>query len=915
MSDDSKNAPPLDPCGCCDGESAAAPAAIDNPPGLPAIRYRAGTHSSFKSTMLARLATAELAGDPFFGASAAPAPAPDLRTGDDFSAALIDAFAVTADVLTFYQERIANESYLRTATERRSVLELAREIGYELKPGVAAAAALKLVIEEPPKLPPNVVPPAATLAPPLRDVPVAAGTKVQSVPGPGEKPQTFETIEDVVAYPEWNEISVRVREPLYNPTTTLWSKGKIDVKKGEVIAVHAAGSVPAVVTSVVYDASEDTTTIGFSPDRIVPALAPPAILPLTLDQLTSAPHSLDDSFVQLSLIMTSWAASDLRMVARLQGWSLDEMASTMRRHGLDADRANTALSTFSVRAAPFGHNAPAYDYVQNPDAAARATVPFVPQPSEFNSRNLSSEPGAPPNVWLDGIYKDIAVGGQAILSRPKRSSTTESDPFRVLYDVTSVHEQPRSSLSINAKVTVVAVDSPSPPTTSALDDFQVRTTTVLAGSARFDAPEQPIPTPIHGTESFQLDGVYPRLAVGQKIAISGERSDAKGVFVSEVRALKEVRLEGAYTRIVLAEGLHFSYHRKSVVISANVASATHGETVEEVLGNGDAGIAYQSFTLKQKPLTYVGAAVPGGIASTLEVRVNDVLWKEVPTLFGRRADERIYVTRRDDDGTATVQFGDGNTGARVPTGQANVRAKYRKGIGLEGLVGADKITLLLSRPLGLKGATNPLPSADASDPEPRDEARSNAPLTVLTLDRVVSLRDYEDFARGYTGVAKSLATWMQGKERRGVFVTVAGPNGNPIANTAAIEEAMHSFGNRFVPVRVRSFRQVFFRLAGSVTVAPDRLPKVVKAAIESKLRNEYSFANRAFGQPVFRSEVVALIQGVDGVVSVKLTTLRTDAQTASPLVAAVPEGELAAATQGAELLVLDPRPVDLVVTK
>jgi predicted phage baseplate assembly protein len=262
-----------------------------------------------------------------------------------------------------------------------------------------------------------------------------------------------------------------------------------------------------------------------------------------------------------------------------------------------------------------------------------------------------------------------------------------------------------------------------------------------------------------------------------------------------------------------------------------------------------------------------------------------------------------------------VQFGDGNTGARLPTGQANVRAKYRKGIGLQGLVGADKITLLLSRPLGLKGATNPLPSSDAADPEPREEARMNAPLTVLTLDRVVSLRDYEDFARGYTGVAKALATWMQGKERRGVFVTVAGANGRPIANTAAIERALLDFGNRFVPVRVHSFRQVFFRLSGSVKIAPDRLPEVVYAAIEAKLRDEYSFARRGFGQPVFRSEVIALMQNIPGVLSVTLTTLRTDTQTASPLLAAVPEGEIALSTDGAELLVLDPRPLDLAVAK
>ena len=54
---------------------------------------------------------------------------------DDLAIALLDAWATVADVLTFYQERIANEGFLRTATERRSVLELARAIGYELEPG------------------------------------------------------------------------------------------------------------------------------------------------------------------------------------------------------------------------------------------------------------------------------------------------------------------------------------------------------------------------------------------------------------------------------------------------------------------------------------------------------------------------------------------------------------------------------------------------------------------------------------------------------------------------------------------------------------------------------------------------------------------------------------------------------------
>ena len=48
---------------------------------------------------------------------------------------------------------------------------------------------------------------------------------------------------------------------------------------------------------------------------------------------------------------------------------------------------------------------------------------------------------------------------------------------------------------------------------------------------------------------------------------------------------------------------------------------------------------------------------------------------------------------------------------------------------------------------------------------------------MLTLGRIVSLEDYEDFARAFAGIEKALATWMWSGEKRGVFVTVAGAKG------------------------------------------------------------------------------------------------------------------------------------------
>ena len=110
-------------CGCCAGVSVLTPVDAINPPGQRSLSARVGSQARFMESQLALL-------------SQAPAlQALSTRERSDPALALLDAWAGVLDVLSFYQERLLNEGFLRTATERRSVLELARAIGYELRPG------------------------------------------------------------------------------------------------------------------------------------------------------------------------------------------------------------------------------------------------------------------------------------------------------------------------------------------------------------------------------------------------------------------------------------------------------------------------------------------------------------------------------------------------------------------------------------------------------------------------------------------------------------------------------------------------------------------------------------------------------------------------------------------------------------
>src|SRR5262249_26218859 len=266
------------------------------------------------------------------------------------------------------------------------------------------------------------------------------------------------------------------------------------------------------------------------------------------------------------------------------------------------------------------------------------------------------------------------------------------------------------------------------------------------------------------------------------------------------------------------------YDPQTVTLSANVAEATHGQTVKETFEGGDATQAFQRFALKQTPLTYVAATTPSGIRSTLRVFVDEVEWHEVPYLYGQGPKDRVFVVRQDGEGKTWTQFGDGVTGARLPTGQRNVRAEYRRGVGAAGILKAGQINLLLSRPAGLKDAVNPLPSADGKDPEVLEDARTNAPLTVLTLDRVVSLQDFEDFARAYAGIYKARATWTWFQNTRGVFLTVAGFEGGPVSlpGREKLRAALASSGDPFVPIQVANHEPVTFRTGLRVKVDPDR---------------------------------------------------------------------------------------------
>ncbi|MEU1405964.1 putative baseplate assembly protein [Streptomyces sp. NPDC005728] len=178
--------------GACGGhDERLAPAPLHNPPGRTALDYRVGEYGSFLAALLDRLAS------PAYPALAGLT----VRTPDDPAVGLLDATAVLGDLLTFHSERIADEAYIRTANEHRSLVLLGRLVGHRPRPGVAAGTHLVYTLERDAR---------AEALPVL----VPRGARSHSVPASAEEQSlTFETARDLTARWDWNELKVRRRRP------------------------------------------------------------------------------------------------------------------------------------------------------------------------------------------------------------------------------------------------------------------------------------------------------------------------------------------------------------------------------------------------------------------------------------------------------------------------------------------------------------------------------------------------------------------------------------------------------------------------------------------------------------------------------------------------------------------------------
>jgi hypothetical protein len=879
------------PCPCGDPTD---PQVVSNPPGLGQIAYRVDDFTGFRRALLRPLLNEQAIG--------VWRPAPG-----DLGLQVLEWWAYLADILTFYNERIANESYLRTATQASSLANLVALIGYQPAPGIAATGNVAVT---------------RTAAHPDEPLVIPPGMRISSVPTPGVQGQTFEVDGSTPA--SFSGVSsIQVIVP---PSTDL----AVDDTSGNPASVLLSGKVSGIKTGDQLLLVEKGFTGSDDNWSLVTADAPvPQTDPNTGAVNTSVPFSAGDwgptapptpltGIGHIGKAVTTASATILR-ASELGGEAPSPAA------GLAGGPAVTAPSRPPTSVTGASRVAAEHLATGGTDLAEAAVaefgsyfwhpgmphkIVFVP-PRQWEDYRLmrpvaaaalwnrphttsggkvigpASASGSGMVVHLSAAVRGIAPGDMVLFDGGAASASALGVVTSITEDFWTVSYPPVSS-SHAVLESSVHIPHPTPSGSSGVTppDIALAHTVLTVALAASDTSTLQgfsdlgavavrygfkdvgtiIGTPQPTLKSLPTPATVPSAYTPPTATTTAllQDSTGAGVLVTfSAAGPSQVTLTGADSPPAAIPATAPLIAPLELLL--DVVPVSRGTTVtNEVLGNGKAALINQSFTLAKSPLTYLAS---GDISvPALAVYVDMVRWQQVQSFYGQGASAKVYVVTRSPDQTVTtITFGDGINGARLTSGTGNVTATYRYGSGAASPP-AGRLTTISQPQPNLASVQNPVAVSPGKDPQAPADVRANAPASVFTFGRAISAVDYEVIAGQAPGVSRVAAYWtFDGAEQRTMVTIYVG--GDAAAASAAL--AGSDDPNR--PVTVLSATPIALSLSATVVVDADyQVPAVVSAATAALADTDeglFSPADMGIGQRLYVSAIDEALR-VPGVVAV-----------------------------------------------
>lgn len=352
----------------------------------------------------------------------------------------------------------------------------------------------------------------------------------------------------------------------------------------------------------------------------------------------------------------------------------------------------------------------------------------------------------------------------------------------------------------------------------------------------------------------------PREALAARVQISFTVRTGEG----PVTIPKRTVVSGAGSS---GESIIFETDEEVTVVEGNVLVwATQGETVENEPLATSTGVLSQFYPLFRQPV------IAGSVIICVNEGTGPVEWTEVDNLLDASGTSPVYTLATGSTGVVFVRFGD-NVSGRIPATGASITATYRVGGGERGSIGSDVLTDVPEVIPGIVQITNPLPAVGGTNAESLDDIRRNAPRSLRTLRRAVSLEDYTTLA--FQSDLRVQWARAEAATTSNVLIYIAPVEGGLPDQTLKDSVKAYLDERKMVGtvVSIENPAYLDVNIEVEVIVLDQYSQTEVRGRVLSRLRQMLSYRNVGFGTRVPLSVVFATLHGTEGVAYATISVL------------------------------------------
>lgn len=840
----------------------------------------------------------------------------------DYAWEILRSYARASHVLAEHLDTYANESYIGTSTQWNNVRRLVEMLDYHPAPAASAQTRIAIIVKE-------------NLSGMLE-----AGFGFKNKPLDGSKPSIFETHQDVdvdfqlnrLKAIHWDQSQVLFGYPSNGQGVIFplqQALEEVSIGTIGVLIVKYLGAEFAVAVTVSAITVDEITLNGENrpvdfPAQIMrhqvrlllkpefkqaPQLHGNTVIKLNTDhqlvQNMKLAWNTGSTYVAASVVAVQGdkaqlsravpaAGTELFLAARSDARDVSGVAAPTNRVilPLDDNRESNAyfdnnLNLISGESQQPAGGVDVYDYF---DGNSYSSVYYLPKASDQapDVIGVVQEDGTS-DLEFDGDAADLSTGDWTL-------AMTGTNLQAVV--INSLIEQEKTyTLTFSPELTSLT-------SLSANFEFELYADDYAANRQPIFLTELSKRSNSHSIIPLESTDQSARLSIGRVLIING-KTNAMEVTVKDIDFVtNEIKVEPAIPGSELtASGSSLDYNRFDTIIYANTAFSGNGESQsEKFLGSGDATQSNQSFDFEVEDVSFESnRQFPAGVRCALDIIVAGRTWQQVSNINDSGPEDAHYLVRMKEDGTLSLIFGDGIRGRRLPTGNNNVRIIHKIGVGLSGNLAAMSLEKETKPHHLVDKIIQPIATAGGNDMEAAESMRDNAPASVLTLERAVSLSDFTHLTMSNSSVWQARAFRVQpGRGRKEQIQVAVVPSGG--GSLGSLQQDLAAFlASHALPavqIAIIPFQSLIFDLNVTLRVVTEQFDAdFVAQEVKQSLLDSFSLQQRKLGEPLYRSELFQAIEAVQGVANCQCEIVDSGFKDASGA-PAIP-AQIASGTNGA----------------